>query len=105
MGRPAWFSLVKSEYEACRERVGIMDMSNFSKFELVVRPIFDFPSIKVVCTVFIFQSKDDEVVRFLQKVCSANVNKPVGSTIFTGMQNEQGGYVTDCTISRFGKSQ
>lgn len=36
LGRPAWFSFVKSEYEGCRERVGIMDMSNFSKFELVV---------------------------------------------------------------------
>uniref|UniRef100_A0A7E4ZTD6 DAO domain-containing protein n=1 Tax=Panagrellus redivivus TaxID=6233 RepID=A0A7E4ZTD6_PANRE len=77
-GKPDWFPYVAREYEACRERVGIIDMTSFAKLEV----------------------GGSGVVQLLQKVCSANVDKPVGSTVYTGMQNERGGYVTDCTISR-----
>lgn len=35
-GLPEWYLSVAREYEACRERVGIMDMTSFSKFELIV---------------------------------------------------------------------
>lgn len=37
IGKPEWFERVASEYEACRERVGLMDMSSFSKYDITVR--------------------------------------------------------------------
>lgn len=36
-GKPAWFDHCKSEYQACRERVGLLDYSSFTKIELWVR--------------------------------------------------------------------
>uniref|UniRef100_A0A915DAV4 Dimethylglycine dehydrogenase n=1 Tax=Ditylenchus dipsaci TaxID=166011 RepID=A0A915DAV4_9BILA len=75
-GVPEWFRSVAKEYEACRERVALMDMTSFSKIE------------------------GPDSVKLLQKLCSANVDKPVGTTIYTGMQNQSGGYAVDCTISR-----
>lgn len=35
-GKPAWLDLVHQEYVACRERVGLSDMSSFTKFYLEV---------------------------------------------------------------------
>lgn len=35
-GKPAWFNQVKAEYWACREGVCLIDMSTFTKFELMV---------------------------------------------------------------------
>lgn len=47
-----------------------------------------------------FEVGGPDAVSFLQKICSGNIDKPVGTTVYTGMQNENGGYVTDCTMSR-----
>ncbi|KAI1717819.1 aminomethyltransferase folate-binding domain-containing protein [Ditylenchus destructor] len=77
---PGWFPWVTQEYEACRERVGVIDMTSFSKFEV----------------------KGPDAVKLLQKLCSADIDKPVGTTVYTGMQNHNGGYVVDCTMSRTG---
>ncbi|VDM34484.1 unnamed protein product [Toxocara canis] len=41
----------------------------------------------------------------MQRLCSADVDQPIGTTIYTGMQNEAGGYITDCTVSRVGPKQ
>lgn len=57
-----WFPCVAREYEACRERVGLIDMTSFSKLDV----------------------KGPDAVKFLQRLCSANVDKAVGSTIYTG---------------------
>uniref|UniRef100_A0A915CF21 Pyruvate dehydrogenase phosphatase regulatory subunit n=1 Tax=Parascaris univalens TaxID=6257 RepID=A0A915CF21_PARUN len=80
IGKPEWFDRVAKEYEACRERVGLIDLSSFAKFEVTGR----------------------DAVKHMQRLCSADVDKPVGTTIYTGMQNEAGGYVIDCTVSRVG---
>lgn len=79
-GKPNWFDIVASEYDACRERVGLADYSSFTKIDL--------------------WSKGTEVVDFLQYLCSNDVNVPVGSIIHTGMQNEHGGYENDCSMAR-----
>ncbi|PIO76673.1 glycine cleavage T-protein [Teladorsagia circumcincta] len=34
VGKPIWFDEVAAEYEACRERVGLIDMSSFAKFDI-----------------------------------------------------------------------
>ena len=39
-----------------------------------------------------FEVSGPDAVEFLQKICSANIDKPVGNTVYTGMQNENGGY-------------
>ncbi|KAI6178160.1 hypothetical protein M3Y98_00470800 [Aphelenchoides besseyi] len=80
-GPPSWHSNVAREYEACRERVGLIDMTSFSKFD------------------------GPDSVAFLQRICSAGIDRPIGSTIYTGMQNEFGGYVTDCTLSRLSERE
>ncbi|KHJ94746.1 FAD dependent oxidoreductase, partial [Oesophagostomum dentatum] len=82
IGKPIWFDSVASEYEACRERVGLIDMSSFTKYDIV----------------------GPDVVKFLQYLCSANVDRPIGTTVYTGMQHARGGYVTDCTLSRLSET-
>ncbi|MCP9261091.1 hypothetical protein DINM_004181 [Dirofilaria immitis] len=81
LGRPEWFELVAREYDACRERVGVIDLSSFAKFNI----------------------EGSNAVDFLQYLCSGNVDVPVGSAVYTGMQNEQGGFVSDCAICRLDK--
>ncbi|XP_011309065.1 pyruvate dehydrogenase phosphatase regulatory subunit, mitochondrial [Fopius arisanus] len=79
-GKPSWFGPVGREYAACRETIGLSDYSSFTKIDL--------------------WSKGEEVVNFLQYLCSNDVDVPVGSIIHTGMQNHRGGYENDCSLAR-----
>lgn len=45
-------------------------------------------------------TKEKDVVRYLQKICSNDIDIACGSIIQTGMQNEQGGYENDCMVVR-----
>lgn len=78
--KPSWFQYVKDEYQACRETVGLLDYSSFTKLEL--------------------KSKGTEVVDVLQNLCSNDVDIPIGAIIHTGMQNKRGGYENDCSLAR-----
>ncbi|GAB6031167.1 hypothetical protein CHUAL_007971 [Chamberlinius hualienensis] len=78
--KPSWFDRVAVEYKACREGVAVLDYSSFTKLELV--------------------SKGNEVVNFLQNLCSNQVDIPVGHLTHTGMQNVRGGYENDCSLAR-----
>ncbi|GLV45115.1 uncharacterized protein CBL_14312 [Carabus blaptoides fortunei] len=78
--KPKFFDFMKEEYLACREGVGIIDMSSFSKIEI--------------------KSSGTQVISYLQKLCSNDVNIPVGGIVHTGMQNEIGGYENDCMLVR-----
>lgn len=77
-GKPGWFNAVKLEYEACKERVCLVDMSSFTKIEI--------------------KSKGSEALEFLQYMCSNDINQGIGTVIHTGMLNKQGGYENDCSI-------
>lgn len=79
-GKPPWFDIVRDEYTACRERIGLIDMSSFTKSFIM--------------------SAGTEVVNFLQLLCSNDVDIPVGCIVPTGMQNEKGGYENDCLLVR-----
>lgn len=46
------------------------------------------------------QSASEEVVNFLQKLCSNNIDVDTGAIVHTGMQNEYGGFENDATIAR-----
>ncbi|XP_052816220.1 pyruvate dehydrogenase phosphatase regulatory subunit, mitochondrial-like isoform X2 [Mya arenaria] len=77
-GKPGWFSAVKLEYQACKERVCLVDMSSFTKIEI--------------------KSKGPEALEFLQYMCSNNINQEIGTVIHTAMLNKHGGYENDCSI-------
>ncbi|XP_066597840.1 pyruvate dehydrogenase phosphatase regulatory subunit, mitochondrial-like isoform X2 [Prorops nasuta] len=78
--KPKFFDFIKEEFQACKEGVGIIDMSSFSKIEIM--------------------SSRLEVVNYLQKLCSTDVNIPIGNIVHTGMQNDRGGYENHCMLVR-----
>lgn len=83
-------------------------MSSFSKFDIFVRLVwfFNFVLQNYISYYKLFQSfQGPDVVELLQRLCSADVDEPVGSTVYSGMQNQNGGYVTDCTLSRLSHNQ
>lgn len=77
-GRPDWFEQVGREVAAAHQSAAIFDASCFGKIEV--------------------EGPDAE--RFLQWVCSANMDKPAGSAIYTALLNERGGYESDITAQR-----
>lgn len=77
-GRPSWLQQVAEEHKACREKVAMFDMSAFAKFEV----------------------EGASAEEALQKLCANNVAMPEGRVVYTGMLNSQGGYQTDCTVTR-----
>ncbi|XP_058458105.1 pyruvate dehydrogenase phosphatase regulatory subunit, mitochondrial [Malaya genurostris] len=83
-GKPHWFDNVQSEYDACREKIGLSDYSTFTKIDM--------------------WSKRREVVDLLQELCSNDIDQPVGSIVHTGMHNRHGGYENDCSLARLSEN-
>lgn len=83
--KPPWFKEVEEEFYASRENVSVCDYSSFAKFDL--------------------WSSGDEVVEFLQKMCSNDIDMPIGHIKHTGMQNRFGGYENDCSVARLNENR
>jgi 4-methylaminobutanoate oxidase (formaldehyde-forming) len=79
-GKTNWFQQVGEEHKAVRERVALIDQTSFSKFELA----------------------GEGVVPFLQRIAVSNMDRPVGSVIYTQLCNERGGIECDLTFTRLG---
>ncbi|XP_041375941.1 pyruvate dehydrogenase phosphatase regulatory subunit, mitochondrial-like isoform X2 [Gigantopelta aegis] len=79
-GKPSWFESVQEEYRACKERVCLIDMSSFAKFEI--------------------KSTGQGALEYLQYLCSNDIDQDIGTVVHTGMQNETGGFENDCSIAR-----
>ncbi|MFD2857523.1 aminomethyltransferase family protein [Seohaeicola zhoushanensis] len=77
---PGWKQYAAEEHRAVRERVALIDQTSFAKFELI----------------------GSGVVELLQKLCVSNMDKPVGSIIYTQMCNARGGTEADVTFIRLG---
>jgi glycine cleavage system T protein len=77
-GRQNWFPHVAEEHAAVREAVGLFDLSSFGKA--------------------LIQGRD--AMGQLQKICSADMSKPVGKVTYTHFLNESGGIEADLTITR-----
>jgi len=77
-GIPNWFEHVAAEHRAAREAVVLIDQSSFSKFEV----------------------SGTGALAFLNRVAAAQIDRPVGSTVYTQLCNERGGIEADITISR-----
>jgi len=73
-----WFNNHAAEHRAARESCAIFDQSGFSKY----------------CV----QGRD--ALAALQFMCSGNVDKVVGSIVYTAMLNERGGFEADVTVVR-----
>ena len=80
---PGWKKYAAEEHKAVRERVALIDQSSFSKFEIVGAGALDV----------------------LQQLCVSNMDKPVGSIIYTQMCNEKGGIEADVTFIRLANCQ
>ena len=83
--RPPWFQAAAEEFKAAREAVALCDYSSFAKMDL--------------------WSSGKQVVDFLQKMCTADVDIQVGKIVHTGMLNEWGGYENDCTVTRLAENR
>ena len=76
--RPNWFEAVAREHKATRESVGLFDQTSFAKFMMVGR--------------------DAEAA--LSWIAANDVEKPVGSLVYTQMLNARGGIECDLTLGR-----
>lgn len=76
--RPDWFERVGQEHRAVRERVGIIDLSSFGKIAVA----------------------GPGALPLLQRVAANDVDRPVGSTIYTQFLDANGGIAADVTVTR-----
>ena len=76
--RPPWFERVAAEARAVRERAGIIDLSSFGKIAV----------------------EGPGALGLLQRVSANDVDRPVGSVVYTQWCDERGGMVADVTVSR-----
>ena len=75
---PGWRKYVSEEHRAVRERVALIDQTSFAKFEIF----------------------GNGVLEFLQALCVSNMDKPIGSVLYTQMCNSHGGTEADVTFIR-----
>ena len=75
---PGWRKYVSEEHRAVRERVALIDQTSFAKFEIF----------------------GTGVLAFLQTLCVSNMDKPIGSVLYTQMCNSHGGIEADVTFIR-----
>lgn len=78
MARGNWFAAVKREHLAARERVALFDQTSFAKFRMIGR----------------------DACKALDWICANDINKPIGSLIYTQMLNAHGGIECDLTVVR-----
>ena len=76
--RPDWFKRVGEEHRAVRERVGLIDLSSFGKIAVA----------------------GPGALALLQRVAANDIDRPIGSTIYTQFLGERGGIVADVTVTR-----
>jgi glycine cleavage system aminomethyltransferase T len=82
-GRQNWFECHAAEHRACREQVAIFDQTAFSKY------IMSGP----------------DALNVLQRLCGNDVDVPIGRIVYTGMFNERGGFESDLTVVRTGRTE
>ncbi len=77
-GRPGWFEAVAREHHAARSAAVLIDQTSFAKFTL----------------------KGPDATTALNWIAAGNVDRPVGSLIYTQMLNDTGGIEADVTVAR-----
>jgi glycine cleavage system T protein len=77
-GARYWSPIIQAEHRACRERAGLFDLTPFTKVEVAGRG----------------------ALAFLQRLAANDVDKPVGTIVYTAMLSPRGGIMCDLTITR-----
>lgn len=77
-GRQNWFENTRTEYEAVRNDVALFDQSSFAKYHI----------------------SGLDACRFLNHLCTANVDVEAGQTVYCQWLNEEGGIEADITVTR-----
>lgn len=78
-----WSPIIAAEHQATRERVGLFDLTAFTKLRV--------------------EGKGS--LAFLQKVAANQMDRPIGHVTYTAMVNERGGIETDLTVTRVGPEE
>jgi glycine cleavage system aminomethyltransferase T/glycine/D-amino acid oxidase-like deaminating enzyme len=76
--RPYWFERVGDEHRAVRERVGLIDLTSFGKIEV----------------------SGPGALALLQRAAANDIDRPIGSAIYTQFLDSNGGIVADVTATR-----
>ena len=79
--RPPFFERLGQEHEATRERACLYDLTSFGKIDV----------------------RGPGALQLLQRITDNDVDKPVGSAIYTQFLNTRGGVEADVTITRLGE--
>ncbi|MBM4423412.1 MAG: FAD-dependent oxidoreductase [Chloroflexi bacterium] len=77
-GRHHWSPAIGVEHIATRERAALFDETSFSKIEAL----------------------GSGALNFLQGLCANDIDRPIGSVIYTQMLNQRGGIECDFTVTR-----
>ena len=75
-----WSPIAAAEHRACRERVGLFDLTPFTKVEV----------------------RGPGALAFLSGLAANDVDRPVGTIVYTAMCAPRGGIMCDLTITRTG---
>jgi glycine cleavage system T protein len=79
--KPPFFDRIGQEHKATRERVTLFDLTSFGKIEV----------------------KGKGALPLLQRLTDSDINKPVGSAVYTQFLNTRGGIESDLTVTRLGE--
>jgi len=82
-GRPNWQDAVAREHRAARERAVLIDQSSFAKFVL----------------------KGPDAAAALDRIAANDVDRPVGTLVYTQMLNDRGGIECDLTVARTARDE
>ena len=77
-GRQNWFGAVAEEHRAAREAVALFDLSSFAKLRV----------------------EGPGALATVQRVFTADLDRPPGSVVYTAMLNARGGVELDATVTR-----
>lgn len=77
-GRQNWFDAVAEEHRAAREGIALFDLSSFAKLRV----------------------EGPEALATVQRVFTADLDRPPGTVTYTSMLNRRGGIELDATVTR-----
>ena len=77
-GRQNWFGAVAEEHRAAREAVALFDLSSFAKLRV----------------------EGPGALATVQRVFTADLDRPPGTVVYTSMLNARGGVELDGTVTR-----
>ena len=78
-----WSPIIGAEHRAVRERVGLFDLTPFTKLEV----------------------SGAGATALLQKLCANQIDRPVGSIVYTAMLTPAGGIKCDLTVTRLAEDR